>query len=376
MQVSSREKTMMEPFNKHPEIIVRDQQPFNAEPPLKLLRQNFITPRALFYVRNHGSVPEVDPARYRLTVSGLVERPLELSLEDIQNKFPKKSLLATLQCAGNRRDELMEVSPIPGEHPWNAGALGNGKWSGVPLRDILQAAGTKEEVRHVAFAGLDEVEEEGQKFNFGGSIPVEKAMYPEVLLAYAMNDEPLGTEHGFPLRAVVGGYTGARSVKWLSNITLQDAPSTNHFQAKSYKLFPPYVREEPADSAEGLALGETSVNSVICRPQEGETPRAGSVRVQGYAIAGGERGIERVDLSTDEGQTWVGTDVLEDGKDHPWAWRFWEARLELGPGPQQIFARALDSASDTQPERARSIWNFKGYVNNSWYRVNVRVSAS
>src|SRR5215207_3016261 len=333
-----------------------------------LLRKGFVTPKELFYVRNHGPTPEIDPASYRLTVSGLVERSLELSLDEIKNEFPKEVVVAAIHCAGNRRDELMEVAGIPGEIPWNVGAIGNARWGGVRLREVLVPAEVEAEARHAAFFGLDEPEE-GDSPNFGGSIPIKKAMSPDVLLAYEMNDEPLPLEHGFPLRVVVGGYVGARSVKWLSSITLQGAPSDNFFQRGSYKLFPPYVGEETEDAPEGLALGEISVNAAICTPQEGETVQEGPVLVQGYAIAGGERRIERVDLSTDGGQTWVGADLLEDGE-HPWAWRFWEARLEIDPGPFQIVVRALDSASETQPQDPEGVWNFKGYVNNSWHRVN------
>jgi len=358
--------------DKHPETIVQAEQPFNVEPPLNLLRESFVTPKELFYVRNHGSLPEVDPDNYRLTVSGLVEQALELSLQQIKNEFPKETVMVALNCAGNRREDLMKVVPIPGEIPWYAGAIGNAWWGGVPLREILQAAGVKEEARHVAFEGLDEVEE-GESPNFGGSIPLKKAMSPDVLLAYEMNDQPLSSEHGFPLRVVVGGYIGARSVKWLSEISLQDAPSSNFFQGKSYRLFPPYVREEPADFSKGLMLGEISVNAAICRPMEGEALPAGSVLVQGYAIAGGERTIERVDLSTDEGRTWVEANLLEDGEGHPWAWRFWEAELQFGPGQHQIVVRALDSAADTQPADPGSLWNFKGYVNNAWHKVKVNV---
>ncbi len=359
-------------LDKHQETIVQAEQPFNAEPPLNLLRESFVTPQQLYYVRNHGSTPEVDPADYRLAISGLVERPLELSLEQIKNEFPKETVMVTLNCAGNRREDLMKMIPMPGEIPWHAGAIGNARWSGVPLREILEAAGVKEDARHVAFEGLDEVEE-GESPNFGGSVPLKKAMSPDVLLAYEMNDEPLAPKHGFPLRAVVGGYIGARSVKWLSEITVQDAPSSNYFQAKSYRLFPPYVREEPADFSKGFPLGEISVNAAICRPMEGDSLPAGPVLVQGYAIAGGERSMERVDLSTDQGQTWVATDLLEEGEGHPWAWRFWEAELQFGPGRHQIVVRAVDSAADTQPEDASSIWNFKGYVNNAWHKVTVNV---
>jgi sulfite oxidase len=359
----------MKPFDKHPETIIRSRQPFNAEPPLNLLRQNFTTPTKLFFARNHGSIPEIDPDQYHLSVTGMVQRELRLSLEEIRNDFSRSTVTATLQCAGNRRDELMEVAPVPGEVPWSAGAIGNAKWSGVPLQEVLQTAGVDPKARHAAFTGLDEVEMEADKFGFGGSIPIEKAMSLEVVLAYEMNGELLALEHGAPLRVVVPGYIGARSVKWLASITLQEEPSSNYYQRHAYKLFPPQVDEETANWEEGLMLGELSVNSVICHPMDGETLPAGPVSVQGYAITGGERSVERVDVSVDGGESWVTADLQE--RNGPWAWRFWETSIDLGPGRYEIVARAWDAAANTQPELAEQIWNFKGYMDNSWHRVKV-----
>ena len=355
---------------KHPDLIIHEQTPFNAEPPLKLLRQSFITPKELFYVRNHGSIPEVNPAEYRLSIAGSVSKPLSLSLDEIREKFPKHTVMATLQCAGNRRDGLIQVKPIPGEEPWQAQAIGNAIWGGVPLREVLLAAGIEADTKHVAFSGLDEVEKEGKTFGFGGSIPIEKAMSPEVLLAYEMNGEPLTPIHGFPLRVVVPGYLGARSVKWLSSITLQESPSSNYFQQHAYKLFAPEVRAETADWTKGQMLGELFVNSAICNPLEGEKILTNPILVEGYAIASGSHSIERVELSNDGGTTWLRAELLESPS--PWAWRFWQSQLELNKGSSQIIVRAWDSAGNSQPEDARTIWNFKGYMNNSWHRLEVK----
>ena len=175
----------------------------SLEPPLKLLLEDFVTPKQLFYIRNHGNIPEIGADRYRLTVSGMVESPIELSLEEIRGEFPKESVTATLRCADNRREDLMEVAEIPGELPWSSGAIGNARWSGVPLGEALRAAGAGKEAQHVAFTGLDKIgEEERSTSNFGGSVPVEKGASSEILLAYEMNDEPLSTEHDLPLRVV------------------------------------------------------------------------------------------------------------------------------------------------------------------------------
>jgi len=264
----------------------------------------------------------------------------------------------------------MEVAPIPGEEPWSAGAIGNAEWSGALLTEVLQAAGVYPEVRHVAFTGLDEIEMGDQSFGFGGSIPVEKAMSPEVLLAYEMNGEPLTPGHGFPLRVVAPGYIGARSVKWLANIRVQEEPSSNYYQTHAYKLFPPQVDEETADWSKGLMLGELSVNSVICQPADEEALPAGPVSVRGYAVTGGDRSVERVDVSIDGGESWMSADLLEEKG--PWAWRLWEASVDLDPGEYELVARAWDSAANTQPELSEQIWNFKGYMENSWHRVRVR----
>lgn len=364
-------KTGMRPLGKHPDVKALREWPFNAETPLKLLRRSFVTSREMFYVRSHGDIPEVDLAGYRLTVRGLVGEPLELSLEEVKARFPRREVTATLYCAGNRRRELMEVSEMPGKVPWGGGAAGNARWTGASLQDVLLAAGVSGEARHIAFTGLDTDEEGGTGTHFGGSIPVGKALAEDVILAYEMNGEPLAPEHGFPLRVVVGGYVGARSVKWLSEVTAQEDPSDNYYQAREYKLFPPDVTAETADYSRGEMLGEVPLNAVICAPTEGEKLPPGPIIVQGYAIAGGEHCVERVEVSADGGETWTGADLAEGG-DCPSAWRFWEARLDPTPGPRRLLVRAVDSASGTQPVSVREIWNFQGYVNNAWHCVNVR----
>jgi sulfite oxidase len=363
----------MEKFSKHPSFIIHSNVPFNGGAPLDLLREHFVTPSGLFYVRNHGTVPTIDTtSRYRLNVGGLVNKPLALSLDELKNIFPKRRLTVTLECAGNRRDELINIAPTPGETPWGAEAISNAEWRGVALWEVLLAAEVAERAQYVTFTGLDEVERDGRKFGFGGSIPIDKATRPEVLLAYEMNGEPLAPEHGFPLRVVTPGYIGARSVKWLSNITLQAEPSANYFQAHAYQLFPPQTDSKTADWSKGFQLGELSVNAAICAPRDGAETNS-PVLVQGYALSGGHR-IERLDLSTDDGATWVTAHLAPN--DSPWAWTFWEAELSLAPGVYEIVARAWDSAANTQPEDAAKIWNFKGYMNNAWHRVKVRVSES
>jgi sulfite oxidase len=257
--------------------------------------------------------------------------------------------------------------------PWDGGAIGTAVWGGAPLREVLRIANVHPKAAHVDFVGLDEVNKDGRKFGFGGSIPLEKAESPEVLLAYEMNGEPLRPEHGFPLRVVVPGYVGARSVKWLGQIQVQSAPSDNYFYTRSYQLFPPQVTAGRVDWSIGIKLGEVPVNSAICRPWEGQRIPAGPFEVRGYALASAGRTVERVDVSADGGETWTLGALEEVREKGPWTWRFWKTTLNLPPGPAEIVVRAWDSAANTQPEDPRKIWNFKGYMNNSWHRVRIVV---
>jgi sulfite oxidase len=361
----------VKPYHKHSDFIVQSEQPFNGSAPLSYLCQQFMTPIELFFARNHGTIPEVDAAAYRLQIDGLVDRPLEFSLDAIKHDFEQVELMVTLQCAGNRRDELIDIAPIPNELPWSAGAISNATWGGARLRDILQSADVKVSAQHAAFTGLDEVSRLGKSFGFGGSIPMEKTLHPETLLAYEMNGRPLTSAHGFPLRVIVPGYIGARSVKWVTRITLQATPSDNYFQARAYKLFPPDVTPENVRWEDGIMLGENSLNSVICSPGDEDFVKAGINRVAGYAI-GGAHPLEQVEVSGDGGTTWT-TAKLMSSRAYPWAWWLWQIQIELKPGAAQIVARAKDSAGHTQPRDAEEIWNFKGYANNAWHRVNIQV---
>lgn len=358
----------MQPYGKHPDYVVWQTEPYNGEPPAGLLRQSHITPLDLFYTRNHGPVPTVEAATYRLAVGGLVRAPLSLSLADLHQSFPRVTQTTTLQCAGNRRTQLLAVAPIPGEVPWQDGAISSATWGGVLLRDVLAEAGVEPAARHVAGMGLDQVERHGHDVGFGGSIPLVAAVHLEALLAFEMNGAPLTPLHGFPLRLVVPGYIGARSVKWLASLTLQAEPTAQYFQSHAYKIFPPHIGPQTVDWEQGLMLGELSVTAAITTPRDGAVAPAGPLRVEGYAMAGGSRTIERVDVSTDGGATWQVARLTTPRQ--PGVWAFWEADV-AAPTGGEIIARAWDSAANTQPEDLRAIWNFKGYMNNAWARVRV-----
>jgi len=360
----------MLPFERHSALRVLQERPVNAGPPLDRLTRAFITPGELFYVRNHGSLPVVRPEEWALTVTGKVRTPLRLSLDELRQRFPRRTTTATLECAGNRRGELAGVKPIPGELLWGAEAIGNAVWEGVGLAEVLAAAGVGEEARHVAFTGLDEIEKGGRTFGFGGSIPLEKAQGPEVLLAYAMNGAPLAPIHGFPLRALVPGYIGARSVKWLANIHVQAEPSDNYYQRQAYKLFLPDVSAEDADWSRGTMLYEAPLSSVICEPADGALIEGEWVAVRGYAYAGG-RGIARVEVSCDGREPWVEAALTPDQGE--WTWRLWEAEVPVRADTRQLVTRAWDVDGNGQLEDLGAGWNFKGYLNAAWHRVAIRL---
>src|SRR5215218_10454596 len=357
----------MNPYGKQADLIVHDREPFNAETGRAALAEGPLTATDAFYVRGHGQVPEIDPAAWRLRVDGLVERRLDLSLATLREAFREREEIATLQCAGNRRAGLMAVRDIPGEAPWGPGATGTARWTGVALADVLAAAGPLEEGAHVGFVGADLCSEVAPAETFGGSIPIDKASRPEVLLAWGMNGQPLSPVHGAPVRVVVPGYIGARSVKWLERIEVRPAPWPGYFQHVAYRLLPEDGTPGPGA---GMPLGLVALNADVLSPADGDTVAAGPLEVRGYAFAGGERHVARVDVSLDGGARWAQAELLEDlGR---WAWRHWRITVELAPGEHEILVRAWDSSAATQPEDDATLWNPKGYVNNARPRVRVR----
>jgi sulfite oxidase len=358
-------------WGKRDDMVVHREEPFNAEPPPAALAGKTMTPVDAFYSRNHGPVPDLDPASWRLRVDGLVDRELDLSLAELQHRFQHRTEVATLVCAGNRRAELLAVRPIPGQLPWGPATIATAAWTGVSLADVLAAAGLGPDAAHVAFTAPDVAASVDPPQPYGSSIPLPKACAGEVLLAWAMNDQPLPRVHGGPVRVVVPGYIGARSVKWVQSITAQPQPSGNHFQAVDYRLLPPDAG--PARGL-GIALGPLTLTAAILVPDDGGHVSAGPTAVTGYALAGEHRTVARVDVSLDGGQTWSQASV--DDPSSPWTWQHWETTLDLPAGPAEITARAWDDTATTQPESPASMWNPAGYNNTAWPRIRVDVGSA
>lgn len=358
-------------WGKRADTIVHGREPYNAEPSRRALAEQALTSAEVFYSRNHGRIPAIDADGWSVTVDGLVGTALTLTLDDLKDRFPAREIVATLQCAGNRRTGFLELHDIPGEAPWGPGATSTARWTGVSLGDVLAAAGITDEVAHVAFDAVDLAEEAQPPQTYGSSITVGKATAGEVLLVWAMNGEPLPAVHGGPVRVVVPGHIGARSVKWLTRITAQAEPSTNYFQAVAYRLLPPDA-DPTAPHPHGLALAAVAVNADILCPDDGADVAAGPTTVRGYAFAGDDRGIARVDVSVDGGRTWAQAALGESLG--PWAWRFWSHDLDLPAGDTEIVVRAWDTSAASQPEHPATLWNPKGYVNNAWARTTVHAT--
>jgi len=352
-------------------LIVHKADPLNAEPPLARLRAAFLTPQDSFYIRSHGETPRLDAATHSIRVEGVPHRQ-SFTLAELQSQFAHRTVTAVMQCAGNRRADMHAVAPVSGD-PWAPGAIGNARWTGAALADILLACGVDAKPGwHVAFACADACELEGKRFRFGVSIPIEKAMSADVLLAWALNGEALALEHGHPLRVVVPGYAGVRSPKWLAAITVQPRPSDNPFQAEDYKLFPADWTKETADPARGMTINEMPVNAAICEPASHARLKPGRARVAGYAVATA-RAIVRVDVSADEGRSWQQAELQADPSS-PWSWTFWQTELDLPTGEHVLAVRAWDEAGQTQPNRPEETWNYKGYLCTAWHRVPVNVA--
>ncbi|WP_223797043.1 molybdopterin-dependent oxidoreductase [Sphingomonas nostoxanthinifaciens] len=348
-------------------LILRCSDPLNAETPPDKLIASFLTPQADFYIRSHGPTPELADD-HPVTLDGFIDHPRSYTVAELQAAFQSRTVVATMQCAGNRRAHLQGVGKTSGD-PWDVGAIGNAEWTGVALRDVLAAAGIQDGALYVGTIGADDVDVDGETAPFGASIPIAKALEPDVLIAWAMNGKPLAPEHGAPLRLVVPGYAGVRSAKWLTRIEVRDCPSDAPIQAKDYKLFPSSVTKDEADWDQGLTIEEMPLNASICSPVDGAHVDAGACGIAGYAVAFG-RAVSRVDVSVNGGTDWEQAELTVN-PDAPWSWTQWRVTAGLSPGLHVLVVRAVDGAGQMQPERPEAIWNFAGYLSTAWHRITV-----
>jgi len=346
-------------------MIVRSSQFLDLEMPPEFAT-SWITPVNHFFVRNHMLAPDsIDASAWQIKLAGEVERPLTLTMSDL-DRLDQHSVTNALECAGNGR--AFQRPQVPGIQ-WGRGAIGNARFTGPRLRDVLQSAGLKTTGKHVMFRGADVVL--GRVPPFIRSIPIEKALDPDTILATYMNGEPLSGHHGFPVRTLVPGWVGSASCKWLTDIKVLDKEFDGNFMKPGYR-FPnhPGKPGEPVNPDDTHPLTALTVKSLIALPAESQITGR-SLHLQGTAWSG-EADIVRVEISTDGGSTW---NAAKLGHDHAkYAWRLWSHKWKAPKsGDYTILSRATDSQGRTQP--ATAVWNPSGYFYNAYDQVKVHVQA-
>lgn len=355
-------------------LVILNDRPMNAETPAYLL-DDPVTPNDRHFIRNNGLMPETaeqgNAAGWTMTVDGVVDTPLQLTLDDLKNRFEVVKMQLLLECGGNGRAGF---NPPARGNQWTVGAVGCAEWTGVRYRDVLQAAGPKDSFAYTGHYGRDvHLSGDPDKVVISRGLPKEKAMMDNNLIAFEMNGQPIPSWNGFPVRVVAPGWPGSCSQKWLSRIWVRDVQHDGpKMTGYSYRV-PSYRPEPGAFVAEEdmVVIEALPVKSLITFPQTGTDHALGTpLAVRGHAWVG-DRTIDAVDLSFDYGATWTRAEL--DPPHNPGAWQNWRAELELPTrGYYEIWARATDDAGTMQPMVVPG-WNPRGYLNNSAHRIAVTV---
>ena len=331
--------------------------PLNGETSLENLSDS-ITPESQFFVRSHFARPDLARGKHTLQISGAVERSLTLRIEDLE-AMDTRTLPVTLECAGNGRAGLR---PLPAGEAWGLGAVGTVRWTGVPLRAVLESARLRSDVIEILAIGADRGRppDIADVIPFGRSLPVAKAIDPDTLLALRMNDEPIPPEHGAPVRLVVPGWYGMASVKWLERIEALAEPFGGYYQIRRYMF-------DHADDKSPTPVRTMRVRSLIVSPSDGEAVRKGHVAVRGKAWSGD---AEVVSVQVEVDGLSREASLLPPVSPH--AWRTWEFAWDaIAPGRHVLRSRATDAKGAAQPDVGR--WNRHGYGNNSAQAITVIV---
>lgn len=369
---SSKPALHLELPGKSNRLVVLGEQPLVAETPEHQLGEQ-TTPTEKFFIRNNGTVPEPprEPLAWRVTIDGEVERALTLTLGDIQSRFEPVTRHLVLECGGNGRSFF---TPTPSGNPWTNGGVGCAQWTGVRLRDLLDAAGVKPSAVFTAHYGADGEFGDPSRPAISRGVPIAKALDENNLVVWEMNGAPLPRVHGFPLRLVIPGWPGSVSAKWLTRIWLRDRRHDGKgMTGTSYRVpIRPMVPGAPPDLKNFRDLESMPVRSIISSPADGATLPADtrSIAVRGAAWAG-DNDVAFVDVSIDGGATWQRANLAPQR--NPYDWHRWSAAVACpGPGYYEILARATDVNGVAQPHAAIN-WNPQGYGANPMHRVTVTI---
>ncbi len=366
-------KKLFEFPGKDTGLTLLGDKPLVAETPEHLLDDD-TTPTAKFFVRNNGQIPDAaqDADAWKLTVDGEVNKPLDITLGELKQRYKPRTLRMVLECGGNGRSFF---APQARGNQWTNGGVGCAEWTGVPLADVLKSAGVKPSAVYTANTGIDlHLSGDPKQTPLSRGAPIQKAMEPEALLVFAMNDKPLENIHGGPLRLIVPGMPGSVSHKWLSKITLRDKVHDGQgMMGASYRVaIKPMVPGGKADDSNFRILEAMPVRGIITNPMNGTKLAAGTrdVKLRGAAWAG-DATVARVDVSINFGTTWQRADL---GKPkNKYDWQRWTAAISLpNDGYYEIWVRATDSQGRAQPHVAGD-WNPQGYGANPMHRVAILV---
>jgi DMSO/TMAO reductase YedYZ molybdopterin-dependent catalytic subunit len=339
-------------LGKDPRLIQHGSTTF--ETPLDLLGESFLTPNDLFFIRSNGPVSiDIPKDEWRLAVTGLVDNELDLSFADLE-AMETRTITAFLACSGNARSFFPEEPAVVEGTKWGFGAIGNAEWTGVSLIDILNEAGVQP-------GAVDVVSQGGDFPEMQRGLPIEVATDPDVMLVWQMNGEDLPAPNGGPVRLLVPGWGGIASTKWIVGLEVIDRPFDGTFNTESYVII-------DETGAVVRPVQEVPVTSVITTPLEGADVPAGEQTIGGFAWSG-YAGIDRVEVSTDDGETWNEAAIVEEAG--PLSWVRFEAPWQAESGEAVLLSRAYDQRGLTQP--IETVWNAKGYLQHSIFRVPVTV---
>jgi sulfite dehydrogenase len=355
-------------FPEKTDLILLTDRPPQLETPIKFFRED-ITPNDAFFVRWHlSAIPtSVDLRTFRLNVQGHVDKPLALSVDDLKQKFEPVSLMAVGQCSGNSRS-FFEPRVTGGQ--WGNGAVGNAKWTGVRLNDLLKSAGMKTGALDVSFAGLDEAPLPDTP-KFVKSLDIKKAQDPEIIVAYAMNDADMPLLNGFPLRLIVPGWYATYWVKSLNQINVLNEKFKGFWMDKAYRIpTTPDGIESPKDLAKDtVPISAHTCRSLFVRPEVGERLNADkNYEIEGLAFDSG-KGITKVEVSADGGKTW--SEAKLDRELGKYAWRRFRFPWTPSTGTHRLMCKATNAAGETQVTEQ---WNRSGYQRNVIEQLDVTVA--
>ncbi|WP_316571382.1 sulfite oxidase [Neobacillus sp. YIM B06451] len=345
-----------------PYLLTRSLFPENQETPIQFI-DPAITPDKLFYRRNHFSYPALSYSNYWLPINGIVSKPLLLSKQEIL-QLPSKTIQVVLECSGDKR-RFFEPK-VFGEQ-WEKGAISQGYWRGVPLRTLLERSGISEGAKEVVVEGYDfgERTDLNKIFSYARSLPIEKALHPDTLIAYEYNGRPIPFKHGYPLRLIVPQWYAMASVKWIKQIRVIDSTFKGPFQTIDYVYYPNKETNQDA-----FPVTSINVNSTIQKPLHMEILNTGKHLIKGIAWTGNGF-ISKVEISVDRGSTWLLT-TLEPVRQEGYGWQRWSYEWSVPKkGEYVILSKATDSTGRTQP--ADPFWNRKGYGYNAIDQIKVKV---